>query len=242
MTMKSSIAWIKPLIKPLGLAIGLLALGACTAVEGVADSPILRKFQWFSFLEGGDFKDSCGPDAPARYRMVYNAVYTEQVRIYELDSAAGVLDARVVLPANFVDVEVREIGDLLDPWRGKAATTKLSSSDVDGLVGDLESFGVFGPPNVGAELSSKGFFWTIAACHEGQYHFTGFQWPDTAWNRATFASRLFVLDETGVDVNDPRWTAVMRTHPTKRDNADQTANEFHIKVGPNGLAGPGPVF
>lgn len=242
MTLKLSIARIKPTLGSLGLAVGLLALGACTALEGVVDSPILRKFQWFSFLEGGDFKDTCGPNASARYRMVYNAVYTEQVRIYELDPAAGVLEARVVGPANLIGLDVRGVSNLIDPWRGKGATTKLAPSDVDGLVRDLDAFGAFGAPNVGAELSSKGFFWTIAACHEGQYHFTGFQWPNTAWNRATFASRLFVLDETGVGVNDPRWTSVMRTHPTKRDNAGQTANEFHIKVGADGLAGFEPLF
>lgn len=238
MISRSSTRWIKGL----AATAAVLALGACTAMEGASDNPVLRKFQWFSYMEGGDFKEACGAGAPDRYRMVYNAVYTEQVRVYELDPAAGMLQARVILPANLVNVEVREIGDLLDPWRGQSASIALADSDVEGLVRDLEGFGAFGPPNVGAELSSKGFFWTIAACHKGQYHFTGFQWPDPSWNRATFASRLFVLDTTGVAVNDPRWTPVMRTHPTKRDNEGQTANEFHIKVGEHGLAGFEPLL
>ncbi len=238
MTLKSSTAPIKIS----ALTAVLLALGACTAIEGTSSSPVLRKFQWFSFLEGGDFKDTCAPGAPARYRMVYNAVYTEQVRVYELNADKKALDVRVILPANLADLEVRKFSDLLDPWRGERAVAQLSASEVSGVVGDLEKFGAFGPPNVGAELASKGYFWTIAACHDGQYHFTGFQWPDTAWNRATFAGRLFALDQTGVDVNLPRWTSLKRTYASKRKAPGQTVNEFHIKVGTAGLAGFDPLF
>lgn len=231
MTLKSSNAWIKASIA--GAA--LLTLGACTAVEGIVDSPIERKFSWFSFLEGGDFKQSCDVRTAGHYRMVYNAVYEEQVRIYELDAATEVLDVRVIAPANLSKLEVSKISDLLDPWRGTVTSTRVSTSDVNGFISDLDSFGAFGEPNVGAELSSKGFFWTIAACHEGQYHFTGFQWPDKSWQRATFADRLFALDETGIAVNAPRWTSVKRTFTNKRDKTGQSTNEYHTKVGPDGL-------
>lgn len=231
MTLKSSNTWIKASIA--GAA--LLALGACTAVEGIANNPIERKFNWFSFLEGGDFKQSCDARTAGRYRMVYNAVYDEQVRIYELDGASEVLDVRVIVPANLSALDVRKASDLLDPWRGTVANTRLSTTDVNGFISDLDSFGAFGEPNVGAELSSKGFFWTIAACHEGQYHFTGFQWPDKSWERATFANRLFALDETGIAVNTPRWTSVKRTSTNKRDKTGQSINEYHTKVGSYGL-------
>ena len=238
MTLNSSTPWAKSL----ALVAAVLALGACTAISGVIDSPIQRKFQWFSFLEGGDFKETCGPNAPARYRMVYNAVYTEQVRVYDLDPAAGVLDAHVIVPENIAAFEIEGIGDLSSPWRGKAATTKLSADDADGLVRDLETFGAFGAPNVGAELSSKGFFWTIAACHEGQYHFTGFAWPGAAWEQATFATRLFALDQTGVAVNNARRTSLMLTHPSKRGKPGHPTVEFRVKVGADGMAGHEPLF
>lgn len=231
MTLKSSNAWIKASLA--GAA--LLALGACTAVEGIADNPIQRKFSWFSFLEGGDFKQSCDVRTAGHYRMVYNAVYEEQVRIYELDAASDILQVRVITPGNLSTLEVRKVADLLDPWRGTVADTSLSTADVNGLIGDLDAFGAFGDPNLGAELSSKGFFWTIAACHEGQYHFTGFQWPDKSWQRATFMKRLFALDETGIAVNAPRWTLVKRTSSNKRDATGRNSNAYQTKVGSDGL-------
>lgn len=238
MTLKSSNTWIKASIA----GAVLLTLGACAAVEGIVNNPIERKFSWFSFLEGGDFKQSCDARSAGHYRMVYNAVYEEQVRIYELDAASETLDVRVILPANLSNLDVRQASDLLNPWRGTVASTRLSSADVNGFINDLGSFGVFGEPNVGAELSSKGFFWTIAACHEGQYHFTGFQWPDQSWDQATFADRLFALDETGIAVNAPRWTSVKRTFTYQRDKTGQTINEYHTKVGPDGLVRLSDLF
>lgn len=240
MTMKLSRATAKPVLAVLAA----LVLTGCTASEGARDNPLLRKFQWFSYMEGGDFKDTCGPGAPSIYRMVYNAVYTEQVRIYELDPQANTLAARVFGKANLRHLSISSLNDLLNPWRGTEAVTRVSASDVQGLLGDLDASGAFGPPNVGAELSSKGFFWTIAACHEGQYHFTGFAWPGTAWDRARFTGRLFALDRTGVAVNDPRKTVTDRKLGENKTSSQRvdTRNQYHVKVGENGLDGFQPLF
>lgn len=242
MTSRSSNNRLKPFVRAGALAVALVALGACTAGGSARDNPVLRKFQWFSYLEGGDFKETCGPGARSLYRMVYNGIYEEQVRIYEFDPQARTLAARVISRANLRDVSISSPNDLLNPWRGVEAVTRMGDSDSAALVRDLAASGAFGPPNVGAELSSRGFFWTVASCHDGQYHFTGFTWPSAAWQQARFAGRLFVLDETGVAVNDPRRTKTGRDLTHSPNSGQRPYVEYHLKVGENGLADFATLF
>lgn len=220
----------------------VLSLGACAVTEGGADNPVLRKFQWFSYMEGGDFRDTCKDGGANRYRMIYNAVYTEQVRIYELSPRASMLHTQVMLPMDLRDFQVDSLAGLLDPWRGVEADTVLSASDLNGALADLVASGAFGPPNVGAELSSKGFFWTIASCHDGAYHFTGFPWPSPQWDQARFAETLFALDRTGVAVNPPRTTDTSRLHKYEEKVPRRKVQQYQQKVGEHGLAGIGPLF
>jgi hypothetical protein len=243
MIMKSLITKTKPFwIKTMAIAVvgGLLA--ACTAMPGADDNPVLRKFQWFSYMEGGDFKETCGATDQDRYRMIYNAVYTEQVRIYNVSEQAMAMHMRVMLPMDLRDFAVDSWSGLLDPWRGKAMDIELTKSDFADLRADLDQDGVFGQPNVGAELSSKGFFWTVAACHNGRYHFTAFTWPKQNFDKLLFANRLFDLDRSNIAVNAPRKTQTMRSYSKARLTEADRLKEYHQKVGENGLVGLGPLF
>ena len=229
-------------IKVLSLACLLGVLTACAATQGSDSNPFLRKFQWFSYVEGGDFRESCKTD---RYRMIYTAVYTEQVRIYDVtaEPSSGTLHTRIINTANVKDLESVETWQtLLKPWRGTSIDTTLSPDELSGLVDDLESVGVFGSPNAGEELSSKGFSWTIAACHNGQYHFTGFAWPSDKWATLSFSDRLFALDTTRLAVNPPRKTFTSRRFGKPQLPGGHAQPEFHMKVGKNGLAGSGALF
>lgn len=236
MILKSS----KQSLKTLGLTAALLTLGACAAGDDIVNSPIQRKFQWFSYLEGGDFKATCTADAAGRYRLVYNGIYTEQVRIYDLNAATGVLDTQLILPMDLRDFAVSEAMDLLNPWRGKSAARILSRDEVSSIVTALDKDGAFGPPAVGVELPSMGFFWTLASCHDGAYHFTGLAWPSAAWDRARFDDALLAVDPIAEPVNPPRKTKLGRDlQAGRRYNSD---NEFIIKVGEDGLAGFAPLL
>jgi len=236
MILKSSTSKIKVLC----LACLLGVLTACAATEGSVNNPFLRKFQWFSYVEGGDFRNACVPD---RYRMIYNAVYTEQVRIYDVTTATGELRTRIINTTNVKDLEnVEKWQKMWDPWRGTITSTTLSDTDLNDLVDDLERSGAFGPPNVGEELSSKGFYWTIASCRNGQYHFTAVAWPSEKWADLSFADRLFALDSTGLAVNEPRKTKTSRRFGKTQLPGGHAQPEFHLKVGKNGLAGVGSLF
>ena len=66
-------------------ALAMLVLaGGCSYQLGGIGNPITRKFQYFSYLDGEDIRRDCVAGAPARYRLVYNANYNEQVRAYDL--------------------------------------------------------------------------------------------------------------------------------------------------------------
>lgn len=237
MTLKSSkrtsTAWIFA-------AAGTMAvlLSGC-ASSGPTDNPIVRKFSWYSYLEGGDIRATCGPDAENQYRLVYNGVFTEQVRTYDI-STDGQLDVGVIEPAHLDHLSVSSLGDLLNPWRAKTANRMMDPAQIADLQNALQLDGAFGAPAVGTELSSRGFYWTIAACHQGQYHFTAVAWPSSTWNSATFPDVLFALDPSVIPVNPPRDTGPLRS--TTRRSPGNFVNEFHTKVGENGLAGFAPIL
>jgi hypothetical protein len=238
MTLKSSIAPLNGVV----LAAVALVLSACAAGPNTLDNPVLRKFQWFSYLEGGDFKATCTPGSSDRYRLVYNGIYTEHVRTYDLRADTGKLDVHLILPVDLSNFTVQDFPDLFNPWQGKKATRQLDGAQVAAIVGALDADGAFGPPALGLELPSMGFFWSIASCHKGAYHFTGLAWPSDDWDAATFPGALAAVDPIKDPLNPPRKTYLWRT--TRRGHLvnPNTQNDFVIEVGKDGLTGFGPLF
>lgn len=215
-----------------------LLVSAC-ASHGPTDNPVVRKFSWFSYLEGGDFRDACAPGAADRYRLVYNGVYTEQVRTYDI-GPGNAFEVHVIGPANLRRFYIDELSGLLNPWRGETYTSILAGGSVAALVTALEEDGVFGPPAVGLALPSNGFFWTVAACHEGAYRFTGLAWPSPAWDRARFDDAVFNLDPSTIPVNPPRKTDTLAVYDP--DAGERGIYGFNARVGENGLWGTSVLF
>lgn len=81
------------------LGAGLLA-GACTYTGKPADNPVERRFTYMSYLAADDLRAVCTAGTPERYRFVYNAEYSRQVRLYEVeiepDGRGAVLEARIL--------------------------------------------------------------------------------------------------------------------------------------------------
>src|SRR5215510_5608925 len=95
----------------------LLAVSAC-AYRGGIDNPVVRKTQWFSYLDGDDIRTYCVENAPDSYRLVYNARYNEQLRSYELtaDGAGGAsLTSRAMEKVG--NIAKMTLEDVLAPWR-----------------------------------------------------------------------------------------------------------------------------
>jgi len=188
------------------LAMLLLAAG-CAYREGGVGGPITRKFQYFSYLGGDDIRRDCVEGAPARYRLVYNANYDEQVRAYDLRrNAAGsgaTLASQVFggggnLAAGFNPL------DPTGPWRGTSAQVQLDEAAYLQLIRAIEASGFGEPAPAGLTLPSWGFYWAVAACAGGQFHYNAWLYPSDRFERVQFDKILFALDGTKTAVNPPR--------------------------------------
>lgn len=220
---------------PRSLVITFLAvIGACTYQGSDIADPVIRKFHWFSFVEGEDIRSGCQPGSPDRFRLVYNGIYEQQLRIYEFGPGERVgerrLDVKVRDQANLTGVTLE---DPLAPWRGVEARRPLDGSAYDGLVGALERDGAFGPPAVGLSLPSHSYYWTAASCRQGSYAFTGWAYPSAGFERLEFPARLLALDDTGVAMRPAGPIPV----DLERDNKVRfgKALDFTLKIGRNGL-------
>ena len=195
----------------------VLAVSAVTSCayrgEDIGD-PLTRKTQWYSFVEGDDIRATCSQGTPDRYRLVYNGIYDEQLRIYELDAVRRILIIRVVQQGKAAELNT---GDLLAPWRAKEAKVQLDQPTYDRLVTSFGQSGMFAPPPVGLELPSRAYWWSAALCKDGRYGLTAWRHPSAAFAALGFADNLFQLDPTGIPVNqakdvpfDPLWEAKAR--------------------------------
>src|SRR5471030_2703718 len=90
----------------LGLVL-LASLAGCSL-----DNPLGRSLGWFSYLDAADIRDSCAGGTGERYRLVYNAVWGEQVRGYDVAAASADapanLAARVFFPENLNEINLRD--------------------------------------------------------------------------------------------------------------------------------------
>src|SRR5690606_21540976 len=98
---------------------GLLLAGADSAAQRPDRNvalPIVRSFNWFSYVAGDDIRARCGVDGRDRVRLVYNAIYSEQVRTYELflqpDGTAGMTVGVLADQGDLSELSISEPGDI----------------------------------------------------------------------------------------------------------------------------------
>lgn len=212
------------------LALAAASLVGCTWTGGDIGDPLERKTHWFSFVNGDDLRAGCAAGAPDRFRLVDNAVYDEQLRIYELDSVRKLLVIRAIAQGNAAHLST---DDPLSPWRAVEAKVQLDDAGYAKLVAAFAEGGMFAPPPVGLNLPSHSYYWTAAYCKDGRYGLTAWAYPSTAYAAMGFDKQLFALDTTGVPVNqakpmnaDPIWESKAR---------ELRVPVFLLTVGKNGL-------
>lgn len=209
-----------------------LTVLAQTRLEPKVDSPLTRSFYWFRYVAGTDIRERCVTGGLNHIRLVYNAIWDQQVRAYDmaLQGANGAtLVTRVLADiGNLSYVEVRDWNGLLDPWRGKRAETRLAASDVSRLTALLEESGGFGPPPAGLELPSNDYWWTVASCRNGRWGFSAYHYPTDKFARVRFAEALFAADKTGVAALPPK------DLPPSIFRGDRT-RQWRLAVGRDGL-------
>lgn len=205
---------------------------AQTRLEPKVDSPLTRSFYWFRYVAGTDIRERCTTGGLNHIRLVYNAIWDQQVRAYDmaLQGANGAtLVTRVIADiGNLSYVEVRDWNGLLDPWRGKRAETRLPAADATRLIALLDESGGFGPPPAGLELPSNDYWWTVASCRNGRWGFAAYHYPTDKFARVRFAEALFAADKTGVAVSLPK------DLPPAIFRGDRT-RQWRLAVGRDGL-------
>ena len=221
------------------VAVALFAV-ACTYTE--TDNPLVRKLSWFSYLNGDDVRAACRVGGPEHWRFVYNGIYTEQFRTYDLaEQKDGTFRLRVnvVNKPDLSELTVRKLGDLVDPWRGKIDTVLLGRDQRDLLARASGKDGVFDGAPKGLQLSSDSFYWTGVVCRNGQVSFSAHQWPSPSFKALSFPAILLAWDPTGRPLNPPRETSDLELHGAV---SPDHKFEFNIGIGDNGLVGVKPWF
>jgi len=214
-----------------GTTVLVSGLIGCTYAGGDIGDPLIRKFHWFSYVGGDDLRQSCAVGGPDRFRVVYNGVYSEQLRMYELDAAQKVLAIHVTVPGRASALSLTEP---LAPWEAEGTRVQLDAAGYDRVVAAFAAGGMFGPPATGLRLESTGYFWTAAYCHQGQFGFTAWKYPSAAFDHLGFDRVLLPLDATGIGFAQPGPAQFDVTHADERNKG--LMGDFTLEVGRDGLA------
>ena len=215
---------------------GLLA-SACT-FKG-SRQPIAFKFTYFSYLNGDDIRSQCAIGGSDILRFVYNGIYTEQVRTYDLvpnrrESDRFVLETRVSGEADVSSITADlSWPDLFAPWRPIESRVNVSTRDVQSLKRALTASGFFGKPLFLGNVSSIQFYWIVSGCIDGMFHLRAFVWPEDSFRGAQFPKLLSSWDRTGIPINPPRATSLFQVYGTTDAGEHQTL--FTIRVGENSI-------
>src|SRR6188768_1002846 len=99
------------------------------------DQPVVRSLNWFSYVAAEDVRAACQPGGRSRLRLIYNALWEEQVRTYEVflqpDGTAGLNIGVLPQQAPATDVSSITIGSLSDvtaPWRMRKGQRLLDAA------------------------------------------------------------------------------------------------------------------
>jgi hypothetical protein len=181
----------RPRLPTLALA---AALAGC-APAGIADDPVSRIFQWPQIMAGDDIGRDCATSRRERWRFVYNGVYTEQVRVYDVE--AGAVETRVFDRLNLLQPDIDRF------LRGARSTVTIPPQDLRRLVEAVES-DLPRAARAGEHLRSDRFFWTVAACRDGRFSVAGFAYPSDGSIPFAFPAEIARFDRSLRPVNPPR--------------------------------------
>jgi hypothetical protein len=236
--MGTAMKWMTAAAAGLALAVGSPVWAQ--RPDRYVDPPIVRSFNWFSYVGGDDIRNACGRDGRNRLRLIYNARYSEQVRTYEIflqpDGTAGMSIGVLADQGVVSNLLLRDGGDVLKPWSMRHGERILRAGETSELLALLQASAAFGPPREGMRLPDVDFWWTVASCRNGVWGFQAYHYPTDGFANVKFAQTLFSWDTVPVPVNPPRKQLPAEL---QRDlNAPvnhMKANQWTLTVGRDGL-------
>ena len=190
------------------LAFAAAAPASAQRADRNVDLPIVRSVSWFGYVGGDDIRAACQPGTRTHIRLIYNALWEEQVRAYDLflqpDGSAG-LDVGVLAEqGNVATLSISNGLDITNPWRMRKGQRLLSVGETVDLLGALQASAAFGPPRDGLRLPDNDFWWAISSCRDGVWGFQAYHYPTDGFANVKFADRLWALDEVRVPISKPR--------------------------------------
>jgi hypothetical protein len=186
------------------LMLGAAAPAVAQRTDRGVDQPVVRSFNWFGHVGGEDIRAACQPGTRSHIRLVYNALWEEQVRVYDVfpqpDGTAG-LDIGVLADqGNVAQLLLSTAGDVTAPWQMKKGQRLLSAAETTDLMGALQASAAFGPARDGLRLPDNDFWWTVSSCRNGVWGFQAYHYPTDGF--AT--EKLYAWDNVPVAINKPR--------------------------------------
>lgn len=226
----------------------LVVLSSATAWGQRADRnvemPIVRSFNWFDFVAAKDIREACTPTGRSRLRLVYNALWGEQVRFYEIylqpDGTAG-MNVGVLVDQGFTTFGITNMllskpSDVFGPWSMKQGGRVLNAGETSELMGLLEQSRAFGPPKDGLRLPDNDFWWTVASCRNGVWGFQAYHYPTDGFVNVKFSAKLFSWDPVPIAVNPPRKLEPAELRRNMNAQPDRAwADRWMLVVGKDGL-------
>ena len=210
-------------------------IAACSATgQGDQDNPVSRKLTWFSYVKGEDVRTRCQAGGPDIYRFVYNGVYVEQVRTYDIEWSPLPghmrMTTRVTEKANVAEILLDPSNpDVLGPWRPKTAVVDLPDAEIARLKRVLLADGFLNKPAPARAVTSIEFYWAVSACVDGQFRLNAYVWPSKDFEQASFPAMLFAWDMTGVAINQPRPTDTFSIYGTTQESDHEFVNYFRLR-------------
>lgn len=185
-----------------GLGI-VLALTACADTSQV-HNPVTGRLSYFQYLAGQDIKAACSADAPARYRFIYNAIFDEQVRSYDLTQTAD----GATLNVNVSNSEIRLLEFPLSWPIRPEAVKRVTEATLDraaylALIRQVEADGFGAPAPEGLRLQSYDFYWAVSACAGGKFHFNTWVNQTPGFDALRFPQILYGHDATTIPPAKP---------------------------------------
>ena len=214
----------------------LATITSCSYYGG-HEQPAIRKFTWFSYIAGEDIKNKCISGSKTKYRFVYNGIYNEQVRTYDINQISPDRYNIKISVTEEADISSFSLDlqnpDLFKPWKPKFSVTNVSAQDIGILKQTLKDIGFFDSLPPKEKLSSINFYWIISTCIDGSFNQNAYYWPDKKFKKAEFPGLLSAWDFTGIPVNPPRVTSNLSIYGTTDEKSHR--NHFNIEFGSNGL-------
>ena len=213
-----------------------ILLASCTS-DGGTNNPIFRPFQWFSYANGDDIRANCEPGRNARYRMIYNAIYDEQVRTYDIlqitTSESATQTTRAFRGGINVDW-LLAAGGTSGPKATHESKEVISLKDLIAIEQALIKSGFEQPAIKGQILYSDEFYWIAMVCRDGNFKY--YAWTDDNADIAKLPFRevLSKGDKTGVPFQEP-YVPVVFGRSSRYYNGGRDSTYFTLQVGDNGL-------